>query len=229
MSVNKSFFYLILLIFAFSCKKKELPVKQFERVLILGNSITIHPPNPAVEWHANWGMAASRPENDFTHLLAKKMNAKTEAANISAWEGNHASFDLSALDPYFLSNPDLIIVRLGENVVDQIGFEQSFSKMIDHVTSSNPTAKMLITGNFWKNESLDNILLKVAQEKNIHFVPLSQLDQIENKSYIGATIFNIDGSSYEVIDQGVAGHPGDLGMEKIANTIFMNITNNLKK
>lgn len=227
--VSLYLFYLILLLFVLSCKKKALSPLQFERVLVLGNSITIHPPNPAVEWHANWGMAASSAEKDFTHLLAAKMNAKTEAINISAWERNHSSFKLSALDHHFLSKPDLIIVRLGENVEDLTHLDQSFSNMIDYVTSKKPLAKTLITGTFWKNDPLDSILSKVAQEKSIHFVPLSHLDRTENKSYLGASIFHIDRSSYEVKDQGVADHPGDLGMEQIANTIFTNIKDHFKE
>lgn len=68
---------------------------------------------------------------------------------------------------------------------------------------------------------MDKILLKVDQEKKIHFVPLSQLDRIENKPFIGTTIFNIDGSSYEVKDQGVADHPGDLGMKQKFEVAFV--------
>lgn len=197
---------------------------------MLGNSLTIHPPNPSVEGYANWGMAASKPENDFTHLLAKRMNAELEAVNLSAWERNHDSFDLSNLNPYFGSMPDLIIVRFGENVGGELqNFEQSFSKMIEYIKSKNSKAEILITGCFWKNEALDKIMLRVAEEKKIPFVALSQLDQPGNRSFIGAQIYHLDGSSYKIVDQGVADHSGDLGMEAIANTIFEAIRASFKK
>ena len=41
------------------------------RVLILGNSITRHGPKADIDWHTNWGMAASALEKDFAHILIK--------------------------------------------------------------------------------------------------------------------------------------------------------------
>ena len=40
-----------------------------KRLLIIGNSITLHGPRADIGWHYNWGMAATKPENDYVHKL----------------------------------------------------------------------------------------------------------------------------------------------------------------
>ena len=47
-------------------KKKD---SDEHHVLCLGNSITRHTPYDAVNWYSDHGMAASKPENDYCHIL----------------------------------------------------------------------------------------------------------------------------------------------------------------
>ena len=60
-------------------------------VLCLGNSITRHEYAESVEWYSDWGMAASKPENDYCHVLESLLNGKYPGStvtplNIAAWE-----------------------------------------------------------------------------------------------------------------------------------------------
>ena len=57
-----------------SCKKQpEVKVgTKISNVLILGNSITFSAADSKVGWFGNWGMAASKPEFDYVHLLTAK-------------------------------------------------------------------------------------------------------------------------------------------------------------
>ena len=67
---------------------------------------------------------------------------------------------------------------------------------------------------------MNSVLQHVAEENDIPFVSLRDLDTIENQSYIGATIFDEHGTPHKVIDEEVAIHPGDLGMEELASTLY---------
>ena len=47
----------------------------YNKMLVIGNSLTLHPPKPEISWYGNWGMAATSQENDFVHKLHAKLQA----------------------------------------------------------------------------------------------------------------------------------------------------------
>ena len=64
------------------------------RVMFVGNSITLHGILPSIGWHGEWGMAASEPENDYVHILMKKIKEKREDSSfcicqVADWETNY--------------------------------------------------------------------------------------------------------------------------------------------
>lgn len=203
----------------------SLPVS---KILVLGNSITFHPPSQG--WTGNWGMAASAKEKDFAHrLLAhieKAAHGKPElrAYNIADFERQHASWDFTAAlkdtasgepiaDDYA---PDLIILAIGENVPAletpeaRDGYEKAFAsllKRLDH--SGHPT--FIVRSCFWGNPAKDDIMRKVCGEAGGHFVDLKGLD---------ADPLNYARAERDFEHPGVAGHPGDRGMAAIADAIW---------
>lgn len=185
--------------------------------------MTIHAPDAEIGWYGNWGMAASSKDKDYVHILEARLQMPVIPVNISAWEGNHKTFDMSTLDPYLNQNPFIVVIRLGENVQDLSGLNTPLYKMIDYIQGKLPKSKILITGTFWNNIPVTTVLAQVAKQRNIPFVGLSQLDITENISFIGATVLSVDGTSYKITNQAVAGHPGDVGMEKMANLIYLGI------
>jgi len=198
----------------------------FKNTLIIGNSITKHGLAPF--WWGNWGMAASRPDKDFVHILIsllREQNASMSYSVLQAskWERDHQHFALSSYDSIFSSKPDLVILRLGENVLDLQDYEQSYLRFLNYIKQEVPEALVVATGNFWTNELKDIAMKKAADSAGIIFVSLSDLDTKENKSSIGTLVTGEDGLEHKIDHNGVANHPGDTGMKSIAYRIFENL------
>lgn len=81
----------------------------------------------------------------------------------------------------------------------------------------------MIAGTFWQNDPVNKVMIDESQSRKIPFVNLQQLDTQINKSFIGEDMYSVDGSKYKITDQGVANHPGDVGMKNIADLILTKV------
>jgi hypothetical protein len=224
--MNKILIVLLLGILFTACQVKEdakIKPIQFKNILILGNSITKHAPGPQVGWYGNWGMAASVESKDFSHIISTALNAQITPINISDFEMSHTVFDLKTLDEHFVKTPDLIIIKIGENVLQPTDFDKSFTKFISYIKYKTPNAKIVIAGTFWQNDPVNKVMIAESQSRKIPFVNLQQLDTQINKSFIGEDMYSVDGSKYKITDQSVANHPGDVGMKNIADLILAKV------
>ncbi|GAB3504582.1 hypothetical protein GCM10027341_35120 [Spirosoma knui] len=197
--------------------------RAYKNVLIIGNSITRH--GLAPYWWGNWGMAASTAENDFVHVLVGLLRQQNPSLSFSViqaanWERNHETFALSAYDTAFIRQPDLVVIRLGENVRDVTNYKTSYLNLLTYIQQKVPTATVVTTGSFWTNAAKDMVMSEASNEAGVLFIPLSKLDTKENKSNMGAVVGGEDRVEHRVDHTGVANHPGDLGMKRIAETIF---------
>ncbi len=186
------------------------------RILILGNSITRHGPCAEIDWHCDWGMAASAAEKDYVHRLYAMLaesgkNVYMMIRQSSHWERNFKSSDcLSEYEKEKAFGADLVVFRLGENVAksDVADLKEAVKDFISYVAPSG--AHVVITTNFWKNTACDFALTEAAKELGCPYVDLSFAD--ESMMALG-----------KFTHHGVAMHPGDEGMEMIATRIFENI------
>lgn len=192
------------------------------RVLILGNSITIHNTAPKIGWYGNWGMAASSEENDFVHLLKKELEQKhnrleLRAINIAnTFERCYENVDTLNFIESKTFNANLIIIRLGENIDENLfnenKFCQALKSMINYITKNDIGVRVCITSRFWPNKKIDDAIKKTAEEERWIFADLSTLaNDNENKALNQFT------------DKGVANHPSDMGMKRIKDKIWERI------
>ena len=192
-------------------------VKGGKRVLFLGNSITLHETKPEIGWNHNWGMAASSEQNDYVHIVLDGLKEKFGAVNycitnVGEWELNFWKTEI--LESFFASKDfgaDIVVVRLGENVNRQKLSEYDFEKYFENFVRyfSGKAEKVIITDLFWEYKELDEMIKNVCERVNGRFVTLSDLGYDNANKALG--LFE---------HEGVALHPGDRGMAKIAERIL---------
>lgn len=196
---------------------------QYHKVLFLGNSITLHGPNPAIGWSGQWGMAASAKEKDYVHLVLHGLTRPKEPApeskimNIATFERQYATADVNAfLKEASGFGADLIIVAIGENVPKldsaeaKVQFKNSLLKLLRGMQGNNKST-IVVRSCFWANKDKDQMLKEACQEVGGIFVDISSLGKDES---------NYARSERKIAHSGVAAHPGDKGMQAIAKAIL---------
>lgn len=194
------------------------------KVLILGNSITRHGPKAEIGWTGNWGMAASAEDKDFVHLIEKALTATAsadarptvKAVNIAEFERNYATYDIATkLTEATDFGADLIILAIGENVpaltTDEAKaqFKTGVLKVLAQL-KGNRSARIIVRSSFWANAAKDETLKQACEEAGGTFVDISALGKDES---------NYARSERPFKHEGVARHPGDKGMQAIADAI----------
>ncbi len=198
--------------------KMENPAGKGIRVMFAGNSITLHGAKKDIGWENEWGMAASAKEKDYVHLLMSKIKEnKQDAAfcicQVAEWESNYKNGG----DKHYLFkaardfNADVIIARFIENCpgedFDEALFKKEYDNLITYLNKSGK-AKVILTTGFWKHPG-DEIIREFALEHNYSLVELGDLG--ENDDMMAKNLF---------WHSGVAMHPGDKGMQAIAERIL---------
>lgn len=191
------------------------------KVLFVGNSITRHGYKAEIGWNNDWGMAASAEEKDYVHLTVKGLERKFGKisaciAQIADWECGYQNGDIILESEYKAAQQfgaDIIIIRIGENIKryqnEKISCKPHFDSMIKFFSAENPCAKIIVTDCFWKVEQYSRIFVEVAKENGYVFCSLEGLEDEEGTMAIGQ--FEHDG---------VAHHPSDYGMKRIAERVL---------
>lgn len=190
-----------------------------DRVLIIGNSITIARPLPEEGWYGNWGMAASDSSRDYVHVLMDsiwKYNPSVEfkvTGTGVVFENEFLEYDMDSVYSEFRAfRPEFIIIRVGENVNDSLAgavdFESYFVEFVDYFRT-NERVPVICASSFWERVNTTQ-RMKAACEKN-NYLHLELHDLYQN-------LENVAFADFESIS--VGSHPNDLGMRRIANRIW---------
>jgi len=200
-----------------ACSHDESPLDyndsvaiEHKKIVFVGNSITKHAPKESIGWNGDHGMAATIPENDYVHLLSSRLNADFDLVNIAEWERNPTFLDWSKFDDVILFEPDLIVINLGENMVNS---KRPVEHMIDDITElylflqSQTSAEVVIVNSFWDRGVVNESFFNFATNENLTFVDISDLATPDNMAL-------------DHWHEGVAAHPNDKGHAAIADRIF---------
>lgn len=131
-------------------------------VVAIGNSITIAPPTPSVQWAGNWGMAVSAPSLDYAHTVAAGLGANLIAANMVPLERDPTGRrDLIAGAAANVTADALAIVELGDNVpADQAAnFVPAYVALLDAVA---PARRLVCVATWWLEKPALDAQLRAA-------------------------------------------------------------------
>ena len=209
-----------------------------DRILFLGNSVTLHAPKADIGWLNNWGMAATAQSKDYVHVLTTAINATTggsltvspagsggadNIADIDAClERNYPSYTNSQLQTQINYHANLVIMQFGENIdmgsFDAVTFKSKLETLVGGLqASSNPnifmTSEILAS-----NSVVDAIKQQVCAEDPAHRL-------LVNMSGFRDDATNRASSEGVYSDPGVQWHPGDKGMQFIAGTLYAAMAN----
>lgn len=213
---------LFAVLFASTCLSPAQSAKG-ERLLFVGNSITRHGPSAKVAWTGNWGMAASAEAKDYVHLVVdavtRQRGKKPEflVANVADLERNHATLDAAAkLTTEVAFKADTVILAIGENVPAlktpeaKTQFKEAMVKLMT-LLKRDGQATLYVRSCFYADVTKDAILKEACEATGGVFVDISTLGKNEA---------NYARSERKFEHEGVAHHPGDRGMQAIADAIF---------
>jgi hypothetical protein len=158
-------------------------------------------------------MAASAPERDYVHRLHAKLEVRGVRSyfrirHASHWERN---FDRDDCLSYYVEDrdfrPDIVIFRLGENVTLEMTprFSEAMRAFLDFLRPAG--GRVILTTAFWPNEVCDTAVRALAWEWNCPCAEIACTDD----SLMALGLFS---------HRGVSKHPGDAGMEMIADRLL---------
>ena len=194
------------------------------KILFAGNSMAWHAPKADIGWSGDWGMAAAKRENDYVHqtmrlVREKYPNATYCIAQCAYWERNMN--DDNVFDEYSDLkdfDADAVVIILGENIVEsehtQDELSNKLSELISYLRNGKRDIPVLISKSFlWEKPIVCKAIEQTAAKTNTTVMDMSELSQDLSFRAIG-----------EFEHSGVAAHPGDKGMKRIADIIYQNLT-----
>ena len=187
------------------------------RVMFLGNSMTYREAAPEMGWYNSWGMAASAKEKDYVHLCISRIKEHHPDAAFCICQGcewevyhKHGFEGYAIYEQARKFEADIIVMRLVENCskeeYEKKDFLEELGRLLEYLNPNNKAVVIMTTG-FWKHPA-DEAIRVYAEENNLPLCELGDLEDLDEMKALG--LFE---------DDGVASHPGDLGMEKMADRI----------
>lgn len=172
------------------------------KLLIVGNSLTTHPPLPDRGWLGNWGMAASTASKDYAHLVAASLGMTLDARHTSPLEMDPAA-NASLASGYGVTASDVVVVELGDNVADLSTFRPYYAKLLDDVKGAK---KLACTSTWWRRPVVDDAMRAECEARGGRWV------------FIG-DIYPMALDPQEYADASIQAHPHDASMRVIADRV----------
>lgn len=206
----------------FCCGLARADAGAGEKLLFVGNSITLHGPAPKIGWTGNWGMAASALEKDYVHLVVDAVGKQSgkqpefQVVNVAEFERKPEDYDLgSKLKDPLAFQADTVIVAIGENVPGlktedaRAKFKANVERLLALLKRGGKST-VFVRSCFWADAAKDSVLKAACEAAGGIFIDIGTLSKDPA---------NFASSERKIEHAGVARHPGDQGMKAIADAI----------
>lgn len=201
---------------------QPIAVQPPKRLLVLGNSLVLSPPDPLYDWWGYWGMAATDADHDFAHVLQGQLSGfyrapvDLRARHVKPMETRPDKFNLKQYRDEIKWGADIVVIRMGDNVGSNEGIRQAYyaqmQELIEAVTK--PGALLICTGRWYPEATVDAEQRAICEAHGGRWVVIA--DMYSESKYFAASEGNYS-------DEGVASHPGDVGHAEIAARIYQAI------
>lgn len=199
--------------------------KKGPRILLVGNSITLHGPRPEIGWTNNCGMAASAREKDYVHLMRQRILSSTPEAQIcvmqvaDTFERSFFREDWRCGKEFEWAKkfkPDVVMFFFGANVPLEYdkgvlkaarSFGTALEEFRDYLDGGK-TGFFYVEG-FFNRPKLNAEKRELAKKRNDFYIGI---DDIRSRSDV----------------YGQFNHPNDKGMQLLADRFF-NVINEKKE
>lgn len=210
------------------------------RILYIGDSITRHGFSKNTIRKLGWGhvagMAATKEENDYAHLVAAEIqkqlsNKKVHVYFHSKGGSGAAAHRLSAIDEFAQVAPQVVVVQLGEHEKEPAGVEalkSNYKKLLQKIQAWTNKPLIICTG-VWNpygtgkrkayttwSRKVEDTMKGVCNELNIPFASVEKYALDPECSGWGTS-------------HGVKWHPNDKGMQGYADAIYAKFKENYKE
>jgi len=193
-------------------------LQRIQKILIIGNSLTRHGPSTKkLGWTHDFGMAATKEENDYVHQLYSKICAVQEPA------GRKPELKVMSMIATNIKTPpeavqyaaDYIVLQMGDNLpaakATKENFVEPYIQLVNALKKARPDAMIFITS-LWGGEAKRNdFVQEVCSATGSTFVDLRPIAKDPKNRAASENVYQ---------NPGVRWHPGDRGMKAIADTIW---------
>ncbi|MQB93535.1 hypothetical protein DN432_07030 [Lactobacillus reuteri] len=197
------------------------------KVRVFGNSLTAT--------SEGFGLAASDPQHDYYYLMSQYILNKNSKADIQrhgtgSWEWSTNSSDRQkafddSFKPYLDADTDLVIVQCMENV-GTIAAKQTLAQdsiiLLQNIKKCSPNAQIIWMYGWWGDHTVFDPAQNACDKVGAKGINLNDIGtQKSMQSYAGQKRTLKDGTVREIKDI-EASHPGDAGMQAIADRLIAN-------
>lgn len=175
-------------------------------LVVIGNSITRHPPLASIGWAGDWGMAATTQAQDFAHVAGAALGLPVQANNFADLERTPASA-APRIPEYAarVSSTSIVVVELADNVPPGglEAFRPAYGQLLDAVKHART---LVCVSTWWRNAEKDAAIEAECRGRGGRFVFIGDVKTLPE---------NPDRASTRYWDAGVNDHPQDWSMAEI--------------